>query len=342
MMGTRMLFQIEKRCREIFPNVDDLFGGLNVYLFGDFRQLPPVKDTVLYADKLYDTMSTEGLMVFKTFQVFLELKHAHRQSLDTSGFSDLVELLAIGQFTKKDWALLCTRREAVLSEGEKQYFEDALHLYPTNLQVMNRNEEFLRQTKRPVFRITAENTPNIPTSISEDLSQTCPKTELRLQAMLRTNLWVDGGLVNGSLGTVQAIVFREGSGPPEHPLYILAEFDSFKGPFVYERTFPIVCITRSWTGRGIKCNRRQFPLSVAHAIRIHKAQGLTLSKVVIDIGTRESSPGLTYVALSRARKLEDIMFTCMYPKSRFDDIGKGKNHQLRVGFMQKFVNSAAG
>ena len=50
---------------------------------------------------------------------------------------------------------------------------------------------------------------------------------------------------------------------------------------------------------GSACSRLQIPLKLAWAITIHKAQGLTLDKVVIDIGKKEFSAGLTFVACSR-------------------------------------------
>ena len=57
---------------------------------------------------------------------------------------------------------------------------------------------------------------------------------------------------------------------------------------------------------GSACS--QIPLRLTWAIMIHKAQELTLDKVVIDIGKEEFSAGLTFVACSRVRCLSDIIF----------------------------------
>jgi len=53
--------------------------------------------------------------------------------------------------------------------------------------------------------------------------------------------------------------------------------------------------------QGINHERIQIPLKLAWSITIHKSQGLTLDKVIVDIGKKECFDGLTYVALSRVR-----------------------------------------
>ena len=67
-------------------------------------------------------------------------------------------------------------------------------------------------------------------------------------------------------------------------------------------------------------------------------RGMTLPNIVINIGDTEFAPGLTYVALSRARKLNDIMILKSYPKSRFDICAEKPSYILRNNFIKKYFS----
>ena len=67
--------------------------------------------------------------------------------------------------------------------------------------------------------------------------------------------------------------------PPELPLYVLVEFDKYRGKCIHKKGLPITPISNLFMKSGMKCNRKQSPLVLGHAFSIHKAQGLTLDKV---------------------------------------------------------------
>jgi ATP-dependent DNA helicase PIF1 len=111
---------------------------------------------------------------------------------------------------------------------------------------------------------------------------------------------------------------------PSLPTAVMVKFDSYSGPTLPDGTIPIVPIRRAWSSCGKSCSRLQIPLKLAWAITIHKAQGLTLNKVVIDIGTKEFSTGLTFVACSRVRYLTDLIFEPPFDYYRLTSLSKSR------------------
>ena len=91
------------------------------------------------------------------------------------------------------------------------------------------------------------------------------------RVMLRVNLWIEGKLVNGALGTLKAIVYKLGIRPPELPLYVLVGFDEYREKCIYNKGFPIIPISKLFMKRRMKCYRKSLPLVLEHAFSIHKA-----------------------------------------------------------------------
>lgn len=141
------------------------------------------------------------------------------------------------------------------------------------------------------------------------------------------------------MGTIKEIIYEENKSPPLLPLCLLIEFDDYKGPYIIQNLFPIIPLTRKWIYKGIECSRTQLPVTVAYAITIHKSQGQTLKKAVIDIGNSEKQLGQTYVALSRVRSINDMIFSRMYSKSRFDNIQNSSLYSPRQKFFETFANN---
>ena len=100
------------------------------------------------------------------------------------------------------------------------------------------------------------------------------------------------------------------------PQAVVVQFPSFKGQSCLPDVPNCVAIkveTAEWWVRGQRNSRTQFPLKLGWAITVHKSQGLTLSKAVIDLNNASWAPGLHFVALSRVCRLEDLIlapFSC--------------------------------
>ena len=80
---------------------------------------------------------------------------------------------------------------------------------------------------------------------------------------------------------------------------------------------PIIPIRREWEVNSVTYSREMFPVVLAYAITVHKSQGLTLDKVVLDISTKDHTLGLMYVAISRVRTIQGLMFENPFYISRF-------------------------
>ena len=150
------------------------------------------------------------------------------------------------------------------------------------------------------------------------------------RVMLIANLWVDVGLVNGAMGTVSAICYDSGGAPPDLPVAVTVRFDTYHGPTLPDGTVPITPIRRTWSTSGSQCSRLQLPLKLAWAVTIHKSQGLTLDKAVVDVGKKEFSSGLTFVACSRVRQLDDLLFDPPFPFQRVANLARNKRLQERL------------
>jgi len=132
------------------------------------------------------------------------------------------------------------------------------------------------------------------------------------RVMLTRNLWTDVGLVNGALGVVHSILYNEDN--IRFPVVVIVKFDKYTGPSVFTETVNCVPIPPSSSfseSYGPVYERTQYPLKLAWAITIHKSQGLTLDQAWINLGSSEKSLGMSYVAMSRVRRLNDILIEPM-------------------------------
>ena len=153
------------------------------------------------------------------------------------------------------------------------------------------------------------------------------------RVMLTRNLWIQHGLCNGSMGYVRYIIYAEGASPPSLPLAVVVHFDNYTGPSFdseIEQMVPITPVLSETYYNSQTVERQQLPLKLCLAITIHKSQGLTLNKATINIGSTEKVAGLAYVALSRDKRLEDLL---MEPVSyeRLTSVRNSVNFQYRVG-----------
>lgn len=209
-----------------------------------------------------------------------------------------------------DWNLLLTRQPSRVKNLDD--FENAIRLYYSNEQVAKYNYEHLLNLQKPVATIHARHSSNKAKCIS---SQDMLGLEAALyickgaRVMLTMNLWPSVGLCNGTTGVVLDIIYATNHQPPDLPIAVIVKFDDYTGPSfsTIPNCVPIPPITASINACNSVHERQQIPLRLAWALTIHKSQGLTLDKAWIDIGKKETTLGLTYVAISRVRNLSSLV-----------------------------------
>src|ERR1700722_12200396 len=108
-------------------------------MFGDFRQLPPVLDLPMYANNiLHNTISNDGIAVYKQIREVYKLDIVQRQSGDSEEqreFRDILLRMREGNSSISDWQILSTRFEEKLNQIERNRFSHAVSLLTTWVEV---------------------------------------------------------------------------------------------------------------------------------------------------------------------------------------------------------------
>ncbi|XP_076278433.1 ATP-dependent DNA helicase PIF1-like [Lasioglossum baleicum] len=134
--------------------------------------------------------------------------------------------------------------------------------------------------------------------------------------MLRRNISVSDGLINGAMGIVNKFIWlrRDQLEQGELPDSVLIKFDEestgnrFKDTDGYIPISPVTATFPATRGYG-DVERRMLPLILSWAVTVHKLQGTTLNKAVIDLGKKNFAKGQIYVALSRVRRIDGLVLS---------------------------------
>lgn len=296
MVRADLLDCVDATLRRWGPSPGTPFGGVQMVLVGDPFQLPPVvtdHEAGHFAGR-YQTpyfFSSDALMNMD-FEV-VELTEVFRQ---TDGvFVDLLNAIRDGSVTNAELATLNSRVDPDFNPpGEEPY----VTLTTTRALADKVNNAQLEALPGEEFVSDA--------AVTGDFPALPTKTELRFkvgaQVMLLTNDPADRW-VNGSLGIVQSV------GWPERATVSVLVIDT--GEIVEVEPFQwTVSQPRLSDGRLTYAEVgtfKQLPFDLAWAATIHKSQGRTFDRLIIDLGRGTFAKGQLYVALSRSRSLEGLV-----------------------------------
>jgi hypothetical protein len=349
MVDLATLHWIDLRFRQIFPGIDRPFGGLNCLICGDFFQLPPVGSEALYR-KVPSTHpkveAVAGRILYDQFNRTVRLTQQMRQlgedASATAFRAALADLREGGVISSGTWNTLSSRVANELSPEEIATFDTAIRIYFKKERAAEYNHRRLAELGSAILRILAKHEGSGAASATSDDAENLSDTLCickGARVMLTKNLWGANGLVNGSMGTVRDIFWREGADTAvDQPYGIMVEFDGYTGPTwssvsdapgQESRWVPIFTATARFNLKGADCARTMFPLQLCYAITVHKSQGMSLSRAVLNFSDSEFALGLSYVAVSRVKTLGGLMFESAFDLSRFKE-RKGKTPRDRA------------
>lgn len=298
---------------EVLRNLRDgskPFGGIQVLLFGDFFQLPPVEKESGFC---FNSRTWQALNL-KT--IFLE--KIYRQN--DENFIKSLNNLRLNQLTEEDVRLFYDREV-----NYNTYESDVLHIFSTNQEADNYNTFKFNSVQKPLFifnsvdkihrkrsaiEIDRKNLDERLTKFDlltlETFDKSC-KAPCRLElkegcrVMLLKNLNFNKGLINGACGSV--IELKKEADDE----VIIVQFDNGVEEVIPKHTF------EAYRDGEVVVSREQYPLRLAYGITIHKSQGMTLDKLIVDCN-RIFECGQVYVALSRIKSIDGLYLKSFNPK----------------------------
>ena len=261
---------------------------------GDHHQLPPVRELPLYntTDQMDNPMVIKGRRAYSLFDKFtFKFKSQMRQVAESHLFTEQVSRLAVAGLTGEDWTDWRAQSFSGMEPARQEAFRDAIMLATTNDSLVEHNNNRMEAVGNPMVRIQAINTPQAAEEATSDQAHGLPNN-LNIcrggRVILTRNLWTRNGLVNGATGHVAYIVYNEGNINPSLPDCIIVQFsERYRGPSCIQSEERMVAIrpeTASWKVNDRTFVRKMFPLQAAFGLTIHRAQGMTLDKVLVDLG----------------------------------------------------------
>lgn len=323
MVSPDVIDVIDKQLK-LAKNNEQPFGGVQILLFGDLFQLPPVTPFKMVHGRIPVNIKSRlrkkygGTYFFNSPPIqkchlkIIELGEIKRQKDDD--FIDDLNSIRDGSFTNKNLESLNRRHMPVLSPGS------AMILASKRETVRGINQASLARLDgtSKVFQATIYGF--IRDEIEDHMANELLELKVGAKVMIIANL-KDQGLVNGHIGTVQimndnAVFVKVGK-----VLHRIERYTWLKNEYyVDDEQRILVHPVGAFT---------QFPLLLAFAVTIHKSQGQTLKEIVID-PEGAFDYGQIYVALSRAPELSGITLKSKLQRSYI------KIHPDVVGFLNDF------
>jgi len=280
------------------------FGGVQVLFIGDLLQLPPIvkPEEWQILKKYYNSpFFFDAQAIRNQPPLHVELEKVHRQQ--NEDFIRILNNLRHNRVTEED--------VRVLNSHYRPDFEDTegyITLTTHNADADRRNANALGELDGTEAVFSPEIVGDFPERIYP------MEGDLRLKEgaqvmFIKNDLSPEKRYYNGKIGHVKSL--EEGQ--------VVVEFREEKRTLQVEKyewrniRYTVSAMTKD-IEEEVLGTYTQFPLKLAWAITVHKSQGLTFDKAVLDV-SRAFAPGQAYVALSRLRSLEGLVLLKPFPAS---------------------------
>ena len=274
-------------------NSSSPFGGVQVLFIGDMYQLSPIakRDERQILDREYTSPFLIDAKVFPLLHpVFIELKKIYRQSDET--FLKLLEKIRKASCTKDDIDNINR-----LYSGDQQAEQGWITLVTHTAQAEKINNESLEGLPSELVNFDAR----ITGEFEDNLYPVPKQLQIKIGAqvmLVRNDKEVDKRYFNGKIGKVVHIT-------PDKLTIEFTDKDRIEIAREIWVNSKYEIDELKQIGTSVIGSFEQFPLKLAWAITIHKSQGLTFDRAVIDAGAA-FTPGQVYVAFSRLTSLKYV------------------------------------
>ena len=324
MVSNLNLTYLHLRLDDIYGS-NDWFGSKNIIFVGDLLQLPPVNGRPVFQNVSSTIVKQRlgsgcAINIWKETVEYDELTINERQKGDQEFFA-MLDCIRRGCTTEETLATL--RKRLIDVSVEEKFWElskqgkSPVCLFAKRKSCEEVNKKMLaglpsEKVELPCTDVADEGGSSIKFNKKaaeklEKLNLDCSRTAgleavltlaIGARVMLRRNIDVTMGLVNGAMGTVVGI----------YSTHVLIKFDHIDKPCQIEKI-----TTKFMLMKNMYIHRKQYPLILAFAITIHKCQGLSLDTAIIDLSQEVFGDGMAYVALSRVRTLSGLHLITLDP-----------------------------